>query len=188
MVTMVLLNEAFTCATPALMFLRSRRRTRVVSVFAILSSGRSQRCPTRKCQGSSTESTGRSPGASLLLLAGDRLGRTLAGAGIGMGALPMDRKAATVAQATVVAQVHQALDVHRRVAAKVALDRVVPIDGLTNLNDLRVGEFVHAALGRDRNLLTDFSGHLRADPVNVLQCDQHALIRRDVDASNTSHA
>src|SRR5262249_61826649 len=28
MVTMVLLNEAFTCATPAMMFLRSRRRGR----------------------------------------------------------------------------------------------------------------------------------------------------------------
>jgi hypothetical protein len=30
-----LLNEAFTCATPETMFLRSRRRTRVAS-FAIL--------------------------------------------------------------------------------------------------------------------------------------------------------
>src|SRR5215472_13535392 len=32
MVIMVLLNVAFTCATPELMFLRSRRRTRVASL------------------------------------------------------------------------------------------------------------------------------------------------------------
>src|SRR5262249_35417481 len=32
MVIMVLLNDAFTCATPELMFLRSRRRTRVASL------------------------------------------------------------------------------------------------------------------------------------------------------------
>src|ERR1700732_5102822 len=31
-VIMVLLNEAFTCATPEAMFLRSRRRTRVASL------------------------------------------------------------------------------------------------------------------------------------------------------------
>src|ERR1700710_2680516 len=36
MVIMVLLNEAFTCATPEVMFLRSLRRTRVVSVLANL--------------------------------------------------------------------------------------------------------------------------------------------------------
>src|SRR5262249_58248866 len=34
MVTMVLLNEAFTCATPAMMFLRSRRRGRAAVVAA----------------------------------------------------------------------------------------------------------------------------------------------------------
>src|SRR5690606_25425538 len=124
----------------------------------------------------------------LLLLAGNRLGRTLAGAGIGMSALTADRKAAAVAQATVIAQVHEALDVHRRVAAKIALDRVVAVDGLTNLNDFRVGQLVHAALGRDIHLRADFLGHLRADPMNILQCDEHALIRGDVDASNTSHA
>src|SRR5215472_632101 len=34
MVTIVLLNEAFTCATPAMMFLRSRRRGRAAGVAA----------------------------------------------------------------------------------------------------------------------------------------------------------
>src|SRR3712207_2791468 len=44
-VIMVLLNEAFTCATPEVMFLRSRRRTRVVSLaMADLLSSLSRPC------------------------------------------------------------------------------------------------------------------------------------------------
>src|SRR5580658_9824929 len=35
MVIIVLLNDEFTCATPETIFLRSRRRTRVVASFAI---------------------------------------------------------------------------------------------------------------------------------------------------------
>src|SRR5262249_6633228 len=47
--------------------------------------------------------------AVLLLLAGDRLGGALAGAGVGVGALAADRQAPAVAQAAVAAKVHQAL-------------------------------------------------------------------------------
>src|SRR5215212_5548143 len=36
MVIIVLLNDAFTCATPETMFLRSRRRTRVASLAIVL--------------------------------------------------------------------------------------------------------------------------------------------------------
>src|SRR6185369_7604346 len=47
--------------------------------------------------------------ALLLLLAGDRLGRALAGAGVGVRALATDRQALAVAQAAVAGQVHQPL-------------------------------------------------------------------------------
>src|SRR5512142_145932 len=90
MVIMVLLNEAFTCATPEVMFLRSRRLTRAGSLAI-------------GCEA-----------LSLLLLAGDRLRRPLAGAGVGVGALAPDRKALAVAQAAVAGQVHEPLDVDRR--------------------------------------------------------------------------
>src|SRR5579863_5603865 len=90
MVTMVLLNEAFTCATPEVMFFRSRFFTRVGSLAM-----------------------------GLLLLAGDRLGGALAGAGVGVGALPADRQSLAVPQATVTGQVHQTLDIDRCLAAKV---------------------------------------------------------------------
>src|SRR5690554_7785800 len=107
MVTMVLLNDAFTCATPALMFLRSRRRTRVVSALAILSSGRSHRRPQRQTRVSSTESSEslRAP-EPLLLLAGNRLGRTLPGTSIGVRALAAHRQAPAMPQATIIPQVH----------------------------------------------------------------------------------
>src|SRR5262249_25354508 len=49
--------------------------------------------------------------SGLLLLAGDRLGRTLAGAGIGVGALAADGQPTPMSQPTVAAEVHQPLDV-----------------------------------------------------------------------------
>src|SRR5690606_30957129 len=74
-------------------------------------------------------------GAELLLLAGDRLGRTLAGAGIGMGPLAPNRQATAMAQATIIAQVHEALDVHRHIAAQIAFHDIVAVDGLADLDD-----------------------------------------------------
>jgi hypothetical protein len=60
--------------------------------------------------------------AQLLLLAGNRLCRTLAGTGIGVGPLTTHRQATTMAQTAVAAQVHQTLDVHRILAAQIAFD------------------------------------------------------------------
>ncbi len=78
----VLLKEALTCATPEIMFLRSRRLTRVFSR------------------------------AMLLLLSSDSFGRTFSGAGVGMGTLTTDRQATTMAQATVTTKIHQTLNIH----------------------------------------------------------------------------
>ena len=77
-VIIVLLNVEFTWAMPDVMFLRSRLRMRVASL-AIVQPFRNR----------------------LFLLAGDRLGRALAGARIGMRALAADRQAAAMAQAAV---------------------------------------------------------------------------------------
>src|SRR3954449_12308532 len=52
---------------------------------------------------------------ALLLLAGDRLRLALAGAGVRVRALTANRQAAAMAQATIGAEIHQALDVHRHV-------------------------------------------------------------------------
>src|SRR6478752_1830529 len=129
MVIMVLLNEAFTCATPEVMFLRSRFLTRAGS----LAIGQ----------------------ATLFLLAGDRLGRTLAGAGIRVGALTADRQALAVTQAAIAGQVHQTLDVHRVFAAQVALDGEVLVDRFTDREHFGVGQLVDPAGVIDAHLRDD---------------------------------
>src|SRR5215212_6561703 len=103
MVIIVLLNDAFTCATPETMFLRSRRRTRVASLAIVLilrtrpscqalgmvdrqprttRGARSERCAGRAAFSGPRSRSGvvRRPGwpkgvspSKLLLLAGDRL-------------------------------------------------------------------------------------------------------------------
>ena len=76
----------------------------------------------------------------LLLLAGDRLGRALAGARIGVRALAADRQVAAMTQAAIAAEVHQTLDVHRDFAAQIAFDDVVAVDGFADLQDFGVGQ------------------------------------------------
>src|SRR5687768_3376150 len=104
MVTMVLLNDAFTCATPEAMFLRSRRRTRVASL------------PIQIPFAARTPGAVNERSRRLLLFSGNRLGRSLAGARIGMGALAAHRQSAAMPQPAVAAEVHQPLDVDRGVA------------------------------------------------------------------------
>src|SRR3546814_20738104 len=63
---------------------------------------------------------------------------TLAGTGIGPGALAAQRQAATMAQAAVAGQVHQALDGHADLAAEVAFAHVLADFGAQAL-DFRLG-------------------------------------------------
>src|SRR5690606_23342999 len=118
----------------------------------------------------------------------NRLGRPLAGAGIGVRALVADRKARTMAQAAVAAEVHQTLDVHRRLTTKVTFDLVVAVDGFADLQNLCVRQLMNATFSRNTDLLDDFLCEFRADPVNIRQRDNDALRSRDVDASDTCHA
>ena len=53
----------------------------------------------------------------LLLLACDGLRRTLAGAGVGVGALAAHWQTFAVTQAAIAAEIHEALDVHGNLAA-----------------------------------------------------------------------
>src|SRR5271163_1408761 len=117
-VIIVLLNVALTCATPEAMFLRSRRRTRVASLpipEPFRTGNRPRRLPSHHLC------------LALFLLAGDRLGRPLAGACVGMGPLPADRKAAAMTQPAVAAKVHQPLDIHGNFAPQIALDDIVAV-------------------------------------------------------------
>src|SRR5215470_15631662 len=132
MVIIVLLNVAFTCATPEAMFLRSRRRTRVASL-PILDPLAARRCDRRANDWCSDHAADLAQGygnSRCALLTGDGFGRPLTGAGIGMGALAADRQSATVPQPAVAAEVHQPLDIHGDFAPQVPFDHIVAVDDL----------------------------------------------------------
>ena len=88
-----------------------------------------------------------------------------------MGALAADREALAVAQTAVAGEIHQALDVHRGVAAKVAHDTVGIKHGLmTKIHaytaDQRLQDMPHSDLRRARaaaiNLIPTSTGAAKA--------------------------
>src|SRR3954465_194997 len=96
---------------------------------------------------SSTAAAGRhSPSAirELLLLAGDRLGRALARARVGVGALAAHRQAAAMTQAAIAAGVHQRLGIDTGLTAKVAFDEIVAVDHFADLQDFLVAQLADA--------------------------------------------
>src|SRR5215468_3466804 len=106
-VIIVLLNDAFTWATPEAMFLRSRRRTRTASLPIL--------------NPFATRRSGPQIYPQSFLLAGDRLGRTFAGPRVGVGALAPNRQAAPMPQTPIATKIHQPFDIHRGLASQIAL-------------------------------------------------------------------
>src|SRR5205807_9022077 len=84
--------------------------------------------------------------ASLFLLAGNRLGRALARARIGVGTLTAHRQTAAMTQTAIAAEIHQTLDVDAGLATEIALDQIVAVDHFADLQDFLVAELADAAL------------------------------------------
>src|ERR1700753_2522681 len=165
MVTVVLLKVAATWATPTATFFFSFLRARpapFLSATAML--------------------------LGHFLLAGDGLGRPLAGAGVGMGALATDGQALAVAQAPIAAQIHQALDVHGDVAAQIAFHQIVAVDDFANLDDLGLGQIADAAGRIDAQLADDLVGGVRPDSMDIAKADFDSLLGRDIDAGDACHS
>ena len=105
-----------------------------------------------------------------------------------MGPLTVNRQALAMPQALVAAEIHQALDVHRDVAAKITFYLIITINGFTNPEHLVIGQLTDAALTGDPDLIANFGGLCAADTENVSQPDLDAFLRRYIHASNTRHA
>src|SRR4051794_25360815 len=121
------------------------------------------------------------------LLAGDRLTRALAGAGVGTGALAAGRERTAVAGAPVALDVTQPADVLVDLAAQRALDQVRPVDDADDLRQLLFGQLLRAALAVDRRFLQDGAAVLRADAEEVREADPDGLVVRNVYACDTGH-
>src|SRR6185436_5379990 len=122
-----------------------------------------------------------------LLLDHHALALALARARVGVGALAADGQALAVTDAAVGADVHQALHVHGHFAAQVALDLVLALDDVPDAAGLVVGPRLHALVSVHARVGHDPPGRRDADPVDVLDGDEAALLTRQVDSGDACH-
>src|SRR5712691_7550752 len=163
MVTWVLLKEAYTWAMPC--------TTCFFSFFAFFA-------PT----------TFVIPGPLNLLRADHGPPRPLAGAGVRVGALAPHGQVAPVAHPPVGADLHEALDVHGDVLAKIALHAPLAVDDLGDAAGLLFGEVLHPHVGVDPGLGQDLVAPAHPDPVDVGEGDLDPLLAREIDACDACHA
>src|SRR3954471_18680308 len=133
---------------------------------------------------------GRSPVGLLLaglLLAGAGLARALAGARVGLGALPVAGKSTAVTQPLVAADLHLAADVAGHLAAQVTLDAEVLVDVVAQLQQVLVAEVLDAQVGADARRRQRLLGGRLADAIDVGECDLHPLPGGEVDTSQSCH-
>lgn len=77
-----------------------------------------------------------------LFPAGDRLGWTFAGPGVGVGALTANRQTPAMADTAVTTEVHEAFDIHRRFAPQITFNGIIGVDDFPDLDDFGVGQFI----------------------------------------------
>ena len=93
-----------------------------------------------------------------------------------------------MAQATVAADFHKALNVLRNLAMEVALDGEVLVDVFADFLEIVLGDVLHADIRVDASLSDNlFCGGV-ADTVDVSQADLNALLAREVDTKKTCHS
>jgi hypothetical protein len=106
--------------------------------------------------------------------------------GVGASALAPHRQAAAMTDAAVAAEVHQALDVHRGLAAQVAFDDD-PGHLAAQLLHLRLGQVANLGVRGNACRVADFLRARVADPIDMGQRDDCVLVGWDVDPGNTGH-
>src|SRR5690554_2871626 len=126
--------------------------------------------------------------AGRLLLAGDGTARSLAGAGVGLGGLAAYGQATAVPQATVAADVHEALDVELHLAAQVALDFVLGFHDAAEPDDLGFGEVLDPGIRVDLGLGHDDPCTVDAYSVYVRQCMFDSLVAWKVHSGDSCHS
>ena len=124
---------------------------------------------------------------SLLLLAADLLARTLAGTSVRVRALTANGQAATMTQAAIATDLHEALHVLRNLAVQVALHLEILLDVVAQLREILFREVLHANVGINAGIGDDLLGRGLANAVNVGQGDLNALIAGKIDTNETCH-
>src|SRR5438034_4240387 len=121
-------------------------------------------------------------------LAGDaHPSRALARARVGLRPLAPHREPPAVTEAAIGADLREALDVLRAIAAKIALD-LAGLHRLAKLHDLVVGQILDVGVGIDADVGDDLPRRRVADPVDVGQTHLDPLVDGDVYACYPCHA
>src|ERR1700712_1137160 len=113
--------------------------------------------------------------------------RPLARTRVGLGALTANGQTAAMPQATVGAEVHLTLDVHRDVATKVTFDAHVGVEILADALDVAFREFLGLTVAGDTGRFQDLLRLGRTDSIDVAERNTDVLTRGKIDACNTGH-
>src|SRR5262249_39550454 len=122
-----------------------------------------------------------------LLLAGDCLFRGVAGARVGLGALPVHRQPAAVPDALVAADLDLAADILGDLAAEVAFDLVVGLDPVAEPRDVVIGHVADPQVRADPGLPERLDSPGATDAEDVGERDLQPLLAGEVDADDTCH-
>src|SRR6266849_5514025 len=123
-----------------------------------------------------------------LLLVGNRaLARALARARVGPRALAAHRQTPAVPYPPVAPDFHQALDVHGDVLAEIAFHSSLLFYDAADLPDVVLRQILHAEVGTDPCVLEDLVRTDAPDAENVRQTDLHALRAGEINASDSCH-
>src|SRR6516162_1481027 len=123
-----------------------------------------------------------------LLLRDGALARAFARSGVRSRTLAAHRQAPAVARATVAADFHEPLDVHRDLFAQIPLDAALLIDDAADLAHVVLRQILDPHIGTDARLLQDAVRAYAPDPEDVGQPDFHALRAGKINACYTRHA
>jgi len=104
-----------------------------------------------------------------------------------MRTLTAYRQSLAMPQATVAAKIHEALDVHRHVAAQIAFDFVMFVDVLADFENFGLGALVDALGRRNPGALANLKRVGRPDAKDITQRNMQRLLRRNIHTCNTGH-
>jgi hypothetical protein len=100
--------------------------------------------------------------------------------------LATKRQTASVSNTTVATEIHQSLDVHRRLAAKITLNHEI-CDCCTQVRDLRFSEIFHFRIGRNASRFANLRSACTSDTIDRGQRNHDVLVNRYVYACYSSH-
>src|SRR6185503_21301176 len=105
------------------------------------------------------------------LLSHSHATRPFASARIGMRALTANRQSATMPQPAITPDVHQSLDVHLRLLAKVAFDHALLVNDRANAIDFVFAQLAYAFVNADACFFKNFVSARAPNAVDVCQTD-----------------